>query len=344
MALSKYENNQITPSSKVLLTLAKALGVRTEFFFRQASVELANIKYRDHRSLPQREETKVLADVTEQLERWLELDEIFPALASPFTLPDGLPNRIASWDAVEELAIQLRQGWDLGLNPIPDLIDTLEARGIKVLITKCDGHKRFNGLSATQNQSPIIVVGRSWSGDRQRFTLAHELGHLVLGGILTAGLDEEKACDRFAAAFLVPKPMVIECLGQKRKWLEPQELHLLKHEWGMSMLAWATRANELGVTNQSVSRKLWKQYLGAWKALKAEPGKQYPPEATCFFKQKVYSALAEDVINEGKAAQMLNLSILEFHAIRKKLSLVGLKKEQTHKTSEENLNESQDCH
>ena len=44
MAISKYENNKSTPSSGVLLALAKALGVRTEYFFRQVSVKLENVK------------------------------------------------------------------------------------------------------------------------------------------------------------------------------------------------------------------------------------------------------------------------------------------------------------
>ena len=37
-------------------------------------------------------------------------------------------------------------------------------------------------LTAMVNDTPVIVVGRDWTGDRQRFTLAHELGYLALAG------------------------------------------------------------------------------------------------------------------------------------------------------------------
>ena len=316
MMVSKYEKNQSTPSSTALLALAEALGVRTEYFFRQMSVELENINHREHHLLPDSEERKVLADIKEQLERWLALEDVLTPLSMSFALSQDFPKRIASWDDIEELAILVRQDWNLGLNPIPDLIDTLETRGIKVLITQYDGHKNFNGLSATLNESPVIVVGQNWSGDRQRFTIAHELGHLVLRDLLSGGLDEEKACNRFAGAFLVPKPMVLECLGQRRKWLEPQELHLLKHEWGLSMQAWAVRAKELNVISQTVSRKLQQEYLGEWKLRKEEPGEQYRPEETRLFGQLVYRALAEELLSESKAAELLNISVMEFHECR----------------------------
>ena len=126
MMVSKYEKNQSTPSSTALLALAEALGVRTEYFFRQMSVELENINHREHHLLPDSEERKVLADIKEQLERWLALEDVLTPLSMPFALSQDFPKRIASWDDIEELAILVRQDWNLGLNPIPDLIDTLE--------------------------------------------------------------------------------------------------------------------------------------------------------------------------------------------------------------------------
>jgi len=48
MAISKYETGKSTPSSRVLLDLSKALGVRTEYFFRPLKIELQEIKHRKH--------------------------------------------------------------------------------------------------------------------------------------------------------------------------------------------------------------------------------------------------------------------------------------------------------
>jgi len=318
MAISKYENNQSTPSSGVLLALAKALGVRTEYFFRHVSVELANVNHREHQLLPKKEEQKVIADVKEQLERWLALEEVVPAPWSiPFSLPDDLSGPITSYDEIEDIAVKMRHHWNLGLNPIPDLIDTIETRGIKVLITQYDGHKNFNGLSAEVSGAPVVVVGKSWLGDRQRFTLAHELGHLVLHGLLDKNLEEELACHRFAGSFIVPKDSVKNCLGNRRTRLELQELYLLKHEWGLSMMAWSFRAKDLRIISDVAYKNLWRQHMRHWKAKGEEPGAQYEQEKTRLFQQLAYRALAEDMLSESKAAELLGMSVTDFHACRK---------------------------
>ncbi len=317
MAISKYERNESVPSSKVLIALSKALGVRTEYFFRQVVVELENVEHREHEKLPEKEETKVFADVKEQLERWIELEEFIPnPWSMPFDLPEELPTRINSYDDIEQIADTIRSAWHLGSNPIPVLIDTLEVKGIKVFITQYDGHKHFNGLSATVNGNPVIVVGKHWPGDRQRFTLAHELGHLILHDRLNDKLDEELACHRFAGAFLVPQEKVKANLGGKRTWLEPRELMILKQEYGLSMGGWLYRARDLGILSKQHFGKLWGYFnKQGWKEKEPEP--QFPQETTRMFEQLVYHALAEDFLGESKAAELLGMSVSTLHAYRK---------------------------
>lgn len=86
---------------------------------------------------------------------------------------------------------------------------------------------------------PWVAVSKALrSYDRQRFTLAHELGHLLLAERLADGPLDEKACDRFAGAFLAPCGAVRQLLGPERHRLEWAELHMLKHEFGLSMAGW----------------------------------------------------------------------------------------------------------
>lgn len=316
MAISKYERDETTPSSGVLLSLAKALRVRTEYFFRQVQVDLKEVSYRKHPDMPEKEKTRVLAEVHDQLERWLELESFIPTpWAIPFELPKKLPARVRNFDEIEDIAIVVRQAWDLGLNPILDLIDTLESHGIKVFAVAFDASKKFNGLSAKADGKPVVVVGKDWPGDNQRFTLAHELGHIVLHGRLAKGMDEEKACHRFAGAFLVPKPEVVKALGEGRTWLEPQELMLLKHEWGLSMGGWTYRAFDNGILPKSRMQALWSHFREhGWD--KEEPNPQYPREETRLFKQLVYHALAEDLIGESKAAELFGMSLVSLRACR----------------------------
>ncbi len=316
MAISKYERGEMTPSSDVLLGLAKALGVRTEFFFRDQEVELEEVEYRKHPDLPEKDRKRILAHVRDQLERWLALEQFIPgSWSTPFRLPARLPARIKSIEDVETVADRVRSAWQLGQGPVPDLIDICELHGIMVFAIPINVDQKFDGLSARTGNKPIIVIGDNTPGDRQRFTLAHELGHLVLKGRLAKGIDEEKACNRFAGSFLVPRDSANRVLGNERHWIEPKELQLLKKEWGLSMAGWVLRARDIGVLNRRKVSQLWQRFVdNGWD--KHEPDPQYVPEEPRGFEQLVYRALAEDLIGESKAAELLGLPLTEFVAAR----------------------------
>jgi Zn-dependent peptidase ImmA (M78 family)/DNA-binding XRE family transcriptional regulator len=320
MAISKYERDEIKPSSDVLLRLAQALDVRTEYFFRQTTIEIEAAEYRKHPKLPVKEERRIYGDVMEQIERWLELESFIPSpWSKAFELPKGLPKHVASMDEIEDVCDAVRSAWKLGQSPIQDLIEVLEEVGIKVFLTKHDSDEKFDGMSAMANGQPIIVAGSDktkWPGDRQRFTIAHELGHLILKGRLPKNLDEEKACHRFAGAFLVPKEEAIKALGARRTWIEPRELYLLKMEWGLSMNAWIHRACDLGIVNKATGRKLWNCFEAqGWR--KAEPGDPFPHECAMQYKKLVFRALAEQLIGESKAAELLGTSSTQLNAQRR---------------------------
>jgi Zn-dependent peptidase ImmA (M78 family) len=194
---------------------------------------------------------------------------------------------------------------------ILDLVDTLESRGIKVFSSPLKSEQKFDGLSAIADGKPIAVANANDPGDRQRFMLAHELGHLVLKGRLPKTIDEEKACNRFAGAFLVPRDRVVQALGHQRTWLEPRELQLLKEEWGLSMGGWTFRAADSGILNKSRMAELW-NFLREHGWDKREPDPQYPTERPRRFMQLVYRALGEDLISESKAAELLGSSLSDF--------------------------------
>lgn len=316
MAISKYETGKSTPSSGVLLSLSKALGVPVEYFLRTERITLEEVEYRKHIKLPKKLLRQIEGDVIEQVERYLELEHLFPTSPiKPFKVPDGLPSRVNDCAEIETVADAMRAAWGLGSNPIPELMDTLEEQGIKVFRTDLFHGNRFDGLAATVNGMPIIVVGTDWPGDRQRFTLAHELGHLVLKGRLSDALDEEKAANRFAGAFLVAKSEVFKELGQRRRWLEPQELCVLKKVYGLSMGDWMHRANDLGIL-ADVHYQTMARLFRARGWHEKEPCKDYPGEKTQLFTQLVYHALAEDLIGESKAAELLRVPLKQFHSLR----------------------------
>ncbi|WP_313049281.1 helix-turn-helix domain-containing protein [Pseudomonas soli] len=315
--IKKYEHDQSIPSSGVLVRLCKALSVRAEYFFRPAKVELAGVEYRKRCSTPKAILKRIEADVLDQAERWQELINLWPDYpVQAFSAPAGLPAQLESLQAVDNLADQVRQLWGLGSSPIPDLIDVLETHGILVIITQVDAQAKFDGLQASVAGQPVIVVSADWPGDRQRFTLAHELGHLLMHGRLAEGLDEEKACNRFASALLVPASAMRQHLGNKRHMLEVRELYLLKAEFGLSMQGCLYRAGDLEIIPQAVRERLFMVFVKqGWR--KQEPGSAYRQETTRLFQQLVYRALGEGILSESKAAELLGMTIYQFHQARK---------------------------
>lgn len=315
--INKYEKEELTPSSGQLLRLSDVLGVNVEYFLRSTNLQLEGVEYRKRSTTPKKLLDKITVDVTDQAERWIELLELYPTPPiSRFTLPDGLPAKLTSYEQIENVAEIIRNKWDLGSNPIPDLIDTLESHGVMVIITEIDSETKFDGLAATMHGMPIIVVGKEWPGDRQRFTLAHELGHLILQEKLVNEMDEEKACNHFAGAFLLPKQEVINQLGAHRNAIEARELYMLKHEFGISMFAALFRAKQAGIISEGISKKYFFEFSKrGWRTL--EPGRPYPPEHTFRFDSLVYRALAEEYISESKAAELLKLSLIRFRSERK---------------------------
>lgn len=303
-AISKYERGLDTPGSEVLIRLARALGVKTEYFLRPVTVNLADPAYRKRTSLGKKTEMAMWARVQEKLERYLEVEELlFPAGRPSFRVPAGLEEKIESIQEVEKVAENLRQAWGLGLDPIENLVEVLEEHGI--LVVPVEAAQGFDAcLTMANDYIPVVVINAGYPGDRQRLSIAHELGHLVLKP--ASSVDGEKAAFRFAGAFLMPSAKAHEELGRKRCRIAPLELHLLKHKYGMSMQALLYRAMDLGILSQAAAAHYFRDFRArGWH--RVEPGDQFPSEVSYRFDRMVAQALAEDVISETRAAELLGI-------------------------------------
>jgi len=315
-AIKKYEDELAVPTSATLLKLAQALQVRTEYFFRPETVALEGVEYRKRSSLPKKRLEAIEHEVIDQIERRIELEALFPTPPlKEFSPVAGLPKKISDLSQIEDAAEQVRNAWALGYAPIPELIDALETHGIRVFMIDANADPKFDGLAAAVHKMPVIVVGRNWPGDRQRFTLAHELGHLMLAGRLAGHIDEEVACNRFAGAFLVPRQSALQELGARRSFIELKELALLKEEFGLSMGGLLYRARDLGIVSPAWRDEQVRQFrLKGWHL--TEPGAPYPVEQPHVFEQLIFHALAEDYIGESKAAELMRMPISAFRKMR----------------------------
>ena len=312
-AIGRYERNEMMPSSTVLLALAKAVNVSPEYLLSKRELSLSEIDFRKNPAAGAKEERAVEAIVLDHAERYLQLEELLPDVGGRWAAPVAKEFSIEGVEGAEGAAEKLRSMWKLGIDPIASMTELLEEKGIKVvsieLPMEVSGSKAF-AKEAEKKTAALIVVNASHNGERQRFTLAHELAHLVLNfedGV--SDKQQEKAADRFAGAFLVAKEMLIKLVGKSRHAISMGELIALKGVFKVSIAALAVRCRQLGILTQLYFGRLW----GALKSGglvdygSAEP-EQIPPEVPSRMQRLCLRAVAEDVISESKAAELLRIS------------------------------------
>ncbi len=301
MAISKYERGLDVPSSGVLVRLAQSLEVTVDFFFRPSTISIQLQAYRKHAALGVKEQAAIQMRIQEWLERYLEVEEFFPDEQQEVSLP-GYP--ISSMDQVEGAALGLRDSWNLGLDPIENFTQLLEDQGIKV--GAVSGFEHFDACTFMADGIPVVVSKAELPGDRQRFNLGHELGHLILK--VEADLDPEAASHRFVGAFLVPDQAARFELGSRRTTLDIHELYLLKQKYGLSMQAWIYRAKDLGIISENSAARLFQRFqANGWR--RNEPGEAIQSELPQRMKRLIYRALAEDLISRSRAQELLGAPV-----------------------------------
>lgn len=157
---------------------------------------------------------------------------------------------------------------------------------------------------------PVIVVNRVHNGERQRFTLAHELAHLVLEFIGLSENDQEKAADRFAGAFLMAKELVLELLGRGRSMISLAEFTEVKKVLRVSIAGLVVRCSQLGVITRSTYQALWDQIkvLG-WNGPHSTEPHPLPPESPERMYRLAIRAVADGVVSVSKAAEILGIDV-----------------------------------
>ena len=155
-----------------------------------------------------------------------------------------------------EIARALRAAWGVPDGPIKNVTRLLENAG--VIVVPCDlKTKHMDATSIHLTNSPPMVFANTYSsGDRLRFTLAHELGHLVMHMRSAPYEEMEDEADAFAAEFLAPQ---IEIRAQLRRLgkIRIADLLGLKPYWKISVASLLVRAGQMGLLTESQKRYLW---------------------------------------------------------------------------------------
>jgi Zn-dependent peptidase ImmA (M78 family)/DNA-binding XRE family transcriptional regulator len=319
-SLSKYEMGLMNPSGEVLMAISNTLKIKPDYFLKKNQVELGEISFRKKSNLPKKNEESIIEKVRDYVERYIEIENIV-CVKNDFKNP--LKNlKISNKKDVELASLKLRKEWDLGTAPIANIIEMLELKGIKVLLI--EESEEFDGLAVyTSNGIPVVVVNsKGRSIERIRFTIVHELAHLLLNlpkEVLNIPKEVEVYCHLLSSCFLIPDQMLIQMIGgSKRDYIKIDELISIKEYFGISIRAIVYRLKGLDIITDVYYQK-WMVYMSKTYGSKNEPGNYKGEEKSRYFDQLVNRALAEELISISKASALWNVSINE---IRKGFGIV----------------------
>jgi len=300
VAVSKYERDLDMPSSGVLMRLCQVLDLSLERLFRSTAVILSEPAYRKRSDLAVKERKAIMTAVQDKAERYSEAEELAQR-HEKLKLPALSVSDVVD---VENAAKKLRAEWHLGHDAIPSMVDLLEDHDIPVVELAANDH--FDACALESDGRPFIVVRTGAPADRVRFTLTHELAHLVLQH--PSGKLPERLANRFAGAFLVPADTALRELGEHRYHLSMVELQLLKAKYGLSISGWIHRAADLKIISSAENIR-WQKLRNheGWRTV--EPSCGLPPEAPQRMERMVMRAYAEGEVTGTRAAELLDWSL-----------------------------------
>ena len=306
-ALSKYERNQTRPTQAVLRTAAKALGVSTARLIEADPIRIEVRAYRRKARMGKKEMDRIENFTAMSLEDRVKLEDVLGLTTS---VAESVPQiGVDNVAGVEDAAAKVRDRWSLGEDPISCVMDTFEKHHIHVV--EVEASAAFDGISAVARGrkgsvlGAAVVIRKGLPGERQRLNLTHELGHLVL--CLAEGVEEEKAAFRFGAAMLAPADAVRREVGARRRYVDVQELLLLKRRYGMSVQALLYRLRDLGIISESQYRLACMEInrIG-WR--REEP-MELEVEKPTWLRQNVLRAVSEGLLSTGEGEQILGETV-----------------------------------
>lgn len=310
-AVTKYENGVLIPDSQKLISFANAYQVKVISLLK--SYDYPNMKFTTLRKKKRLtgQNWQLLKDlIQEEVAKYMEVIQLNSISCPNIKLKKFNCN---SLEDAEECAILFRHYIEISnIQPMTDLISILENLGIVIVQIENPDNRfdGFDGLGEVVENIPVIVLlDGIQDGARQRFTIAHELGHLVLN-ITDESLDEEKLCNRFASALLMPMEAVKNEFGTSRNGISFFELVAFRKEYKVSYSAIIHRLRELEIISTSLYKIL---SVHVSYELSKDDLKPLEPEVSYQFKKIIYKLENNKIISVSKACELLGILENEYY-------------------------------
>lgn len=290
--LSAVENNMVTAiSDDVLLAMAEVTGFPPEFFEQPPSVPLDDVQFRARLTFKAADRNRAMSCAN-------LIHETYAKMRERVEVPPVRMRRAEGTDA-RQAAREFRLAFGLPSGPVLNLTSPVERMGVALLTLPIAG-KKHDAFSTWQRSGselyPLIVTFSGSPGDRLRWNIAHELGHLILheGG---AGQEIEAEADIFAAELLTPIEAMRAEIPMRPKL---SALYAMKLRWGVSVQSLIRRSRETGRVTDEQYTSLFRQVSARGERISERY--QIPRE-----KPRIYRKMAEILFGDSPAAGLAAL-------------------------------------
>lgn len=272
--LSRFENGVAEPDEQVLSRAASAYDVPQRFFSIREPVYGPPVSVHPMARAKSDVTARDLDMVTAELNiRVMQMRRFLDAV--DFEPTNNVPQLdVDRYGSPEKIAGVVRAHWSIPSGPIKNLITIVERAGV-VVGTSDFGGASISGMTfRVPGQLPLILLNLQHPADRMRFTLAHEIGHLVMHRFPVAEMEEQ--ANEFASCLLLPRWDMKAAFSGRRVNLAL--LASLKPEWRVAMQALLMRAHALGHVSDNQNRYLWQQISSRGWRLREPPELDFEPE------------------------------------------------------------------
>jgi Zn-dependent peptidase ImmA (M78 family)/transcriptional regulator with XRE-family HTH domain len=315
-AVAAWETGAKHPTAATVAQLALSLSVDPGFFAVRPE-DVAAISalphFRSLRSTSQRVRDQAYAygqlavDIASSLERHVELPD--PDVPSLLVSADD-----RNGDGPERAAQLIRKEWHIEAGPVGHLVRLLENRGVLVIFSPPQTAS-VDAYSFNSKLRPVVILNpikRDYY--RQRFDVAHELGHLIMHSDAEPGgrIVEDQA-HRFAAELLMPADQIRDLLPVTMGGNVWRTLARLKEQWGVSIQALLYRARWLGrLSDVSYRNAMTTISARGWR--RNEPGLVSAIEQPSLLPRAV-ELLAQEGIDKAHLIEQCRVPTDLFHTV-----------------------------
>jgi Zn-dependent peptidase ImmA (M78 family)/transcriptional regulator with XRE-family HTH domain len=338
VAYRSIETGKAEPRVATLDAIANALDTDV-FALVAATREPKTLRFRSRKTLTAQERAErgqLIVDTLDWISDFNELESLLKDRPAPRAQPVARkPDNLARFAETVR-----RDNFGIACEDcVPNVCDVLEQGGVKTRIIE----SRINGLFGfsvgAPDGGPAVAVNtaKTIPVERQIFTAAHELGHILLHqdsfdpGVEKEDARQEAEADLFSAHFLMPQESF------KAEWDRNMGLHWVdrvlktKRTFHVSWMTVLYRLCEVGLADK---QKIFRQFTTAFERrtgsklnYKREPDPSVPASASRpaeepvrlnkydFYEDRfarlVRQALIKNEISVSRAAEMLGVSIVE---------------------------------